>query len=175
MSGGHSWRVHVPVNRRNGEAMPESVAEDRVAQSVRETTDTSRDVVELAEGVMAEMIVHAREKEPNECCGLLIGTSVRIESVARARNLEDSPTRYRVNPADHFLALRAARAAGRQVVGSYHSHPASPARPSAADTEEAMYPDYVYVIVSLADPEGPTARGFRFRDGNVTDVQLIVG
>ena len=39
--------------------------------------------------------------------------------------------RYEVAPEDHFAAVRAARADGLEVIGAYHSHPASPAEPSS--------------------------------------------
>ena len=35
------------------------------------------------------------------------------------------------------------------MIGFYHSHPHSPAEPSAADVAEATYPGALYLIVSL--------------------------
>ena len=51
------------------------------------------------------------EDLPNECCGLLLGTAEMIEDAARARNTKRSRTRFQVEPADHFAAIRRARAA----------------------------------------------------------------
>ena len=98
---------------------------------------------------------HMRRTLPRECCGLLIGAAGRIECAAPARNLHPAADRYRIDPADHFAALRAARAAKLDVIGAYHSHPNGSRQPSAVDRREATSPDFVYVI---AIP-GPAGRG----------------
>ena len=117
------------------------------------------------------IIAHAREAAPLECCGLLIGSDTRIESVHRSRNIDPSPTRFLIDPDDHFAAIRAARADGRAVVGVYHSHPSTPAQPSASDVNEAFYAEYAYVIVSLAsDP--PDVRVFRLAGGGFIEEAL---
>jgi len=85
-----------------------------------------------------------------------------------------SPTTYLVDPADHFAAIRRARAQGRSVVGAYHSHPRSPAIPSPTDVREAHDPDFVYLIVSLADPRTPDVRGYRLSAEELVEVQLVV-
>ena len=114
-------------------------------------------VVHLPRTVRDAVIDHARRTLPNECCGLLIGgragTDTRITRAWPARNLRRSPTRYLIDPADHFAAIRAARGAGLAVVGAYHSHPASPPSPSATDTREADDTAHVYLIASPAPAE----------------------
>jgi len=120
------------------------------------------------------MIAHAREVAPRECCGLLIGSGDRIESAHRARNLESSPARFLIDPQDHFAAIRAARAEGRQVVGVYHSHPSTAASPSPSDLAEASYPEYAYAIVSLAS-NPPDVRLFRLEQGAFAEVPITEG
>jgi proteasome lid subunit RPN8/RPN11 len=131
-------------------------------------------VVEIRRAVLEAILRHADEERPNECCGLLIGTAGRVERAARARNLHASPTRYQVDPADHFAAIRAARADGLAVVGAYHSHPASPPVPSATDLAEALYPEFLYLIVRPPDAERPAGevRGYRLVDGRFVEVGL---
>lgn len=115
------------------------------------------------------MLAHAREEAPNECCGLLIGNRVTIEGSVRARNRDASPTRYLIDPDDHFAAIHAARTAGTRVVGAYHSHPASAPQPSESDIAEASGgSDFVYVIVSLT-PE-PEVFAYRLKHGTVVPV-----
>ena len=121
--------------------------------------------------VLHDIAAHARRAAPDECCGLLVGTGARIESAHPARNLRRSPTRYLVDPADHFAAIRSARQAGLAVVGAYHSHPASAASPSPTDEREATDPDFLYLIVSLVTAE---TRGFRLVDGQMKGVRLRV-
>ena len=108
----------------------------------------------LKSEVAAEIVRHARETAPEECCGLLLGRDGDIVEAVRARNIADDPaTRFLVDPKDHFDGRRAARARGLEVVGFYHSHPRSPAEPSERDLAEFNYPDHLYVIVSLrAEP-----------------------
>jgi proteasome lid subunit RPN8/RPN11 len=106
------------------------------------------------------MIAHARDEDPLECCGLLIGGPGVVEEAVRARNLRRSRTAYLVDPADHFAAIRRTRKEGRTIVGAYHSHPRSPAVPSPVDLREATCPDFLYVIVSLAEPHAPDLRGY---------------
>ncbi len=113
--------------------------------------------------VLAELRAHARTEAPRECCGLLLGTAGRIARSARARNIAPEATRYLVHPEDHFRAIRAARAEGLDVIGAYHSHPASEPVPSPTDIAEANSgPEFVYVIVSLLDDE---VRAYRFEGG----------
>jgi proteasome lid subunit RPN8/RPN11 len=122
---------------------------------------------------------HAKAESPCECCGLLLGGNGKIESALPARNDSNDPSRYRVNPEDHFSAIHAARSLGNSVIGVYHSHLHSEAVPSVTDLTEASYPDYLYVIVSLhsgtADAIEPGIMGgFWLRDGSATAVELRV-
>lgn len=103
--------------------------------------------------VLDAIVAHARETAPAECCGVLVGRDDEIVDAVRTRNAADRPTRFLIEPRDHFDAIRAARARHLDVVGYYHSHPRSPARPSATDIADANYPNHLTLIVSLAsDP-----------------------
>ena len=105
--------------------------------------------ITIAAAVVRDMLEHARREAPRECCGLLIGTTESVARSVRARNLENGSTRYLVDPADHFAAIRSARADGLDVVGAYHSHPSSAPVPSTTDIAEASSgADFLYVIVS---------------------------
>lgn len=119
------------------------------------------------------MIEHARAAAPKECCGLLIGRDGIVEECAPARNARDSPTRYLIDPVDHFAAIRRARATGRRVIGAYHSHPDSPAHPSPTDVAEANDPELLYVIVSLENAAKPQVKGYRLDNGAFVDVRMV--
>jgi len=103
---------------------------------------------------------------------LLIGTPARIEQAHRARNLDPGRARFLIDPHDHFAAIHAARASGREVVGVYHSHPAKSADPSPTDLAEATYAEYLYVIVGLQF-EPIDLRSFRLRDRCFLEEPLI--
>jgi len=112
---------------------------------------------------VADMLAHAREDAPRECCGLLIGKGECVVRSVRAKNLDAQHTRYFIDPKDHFKAIRDARAEGLDVIGAYHSHPSSAPIPSATDIAEANSgADFLYVIVSLI---GDDVRAYRMDAG----------
>jgi proteasome lid subunit RPN8/RPN11 len=115
----------------------------------------------LPRAVRDAIVAHAREAAPNECCGLLVGSTHAIASAVRAGNLSEHPARFLVDPKDHIQARRDARASGLDVIGFYHSHPHSAAEPSATDLAEAAYPNHRYLIVGLVG-DAVDVRLYRF-------------
>ena len=99
---------------------------------------------------------HGREAYPEECVGALIGTVAEggaARTVERLfpidnRSGENRGRRYLVSPLDYLAAERAADAAGKTLLGFYHSHPEHPAEPSATDLAWAQ-PNFVYLIMSI--------------------------
>ncbi len=130
-------------------------------------------MIEIRSEVIAEMIEHARQDAPLECCGLLLGVPGRIEESVRTRNLRESVKTYLIDPAEHLAVMKRARAEGRAVLGAYHSHPRSPAVPSPTDLAEAHYEEFLYVIVSLAHQAAPDVRGYRLSGRNFVPVTLV--
>ena len=142
--------------------------------------------VVLPAAVLGELLAHARRALPNECCGLLIGVTspttsissvdgtevdIQIESSAPARNLRLSPTRYLIDPADHFAAIRTARAHGRTVVGGYHSHPSGPPDASPTDHRDASDAAFVYLIVS---PGTGAVKAWRLTAGQLRELTMRI-
>jgi len=119
-----------------------------------------------------ELIEHAREDAPNECCGFVRIRDGAVHDVTRARNERNSPYGYQIDSASHLAAFQAEEEGF--VVGMYHSHPKSSAEPSQTDINLAEYPDYLYLIVSLAGDE-PTVRAWRIVDGQVEEEAIDVG
>lgn len=128
--------------------------------------------MKIRQHILDRIVAHAVEDLPNECCGLLIGTAETIEDASRARNTKRSRTRFEVEPADHFAAIRRARAAGMQVIGAYHSHPNGPSGPSETDRARLTDPAMFHIIVSLAHGTR-TVRAFRLTQGNFTPLELV--
>ena len=120
--------------------------------------------VRIRRRVIDAIIDHARRDAPLECCGLLAARDGIIDESIPVRNLEASPVVFLIDPRDHFAALKRARAEGREIVGAYHSHPRSPAIPSATDLAEAHYEEFFYVIASLAADQ-PDVRVYRLVSG----------
>jgi len=131
----------------------------------------------IAQGMIDEMVAHAREDLPNECCGLIGGVDGEAKTLYRARNAFASPFSYRVDPGDQYRIIeKEMREAGEELLAIYHSHTKSPAYPSQTDLNEAAsWPEQVYLIVSLADPEAPDVKAFWLKDGGIADAELVVG
>jgi [CysO sulfur-carrier protein]-S-L-cysteine hydrolase len=130
--------------------------------------------MKIPSNVYEELLAHAREDAPNECCGLIGGLDGVARTVYRARNAEASPLRYNLDPQDQFRIMTQMEEKGEELSGIYHSHTASPAYPSQTDINLAAYPDALYLIVSLAEGE-KDLRGFEIKDGEVTEVELAIG
>lgn len=129
--------------------------------------------MKISQELLDRMIAHAREDSPNECCGLVGGTGDEARTVYPARNAEQSPYRYSIAPREQLDLMTRIEAAGEEIVGIYHSHTRTAAYPSQTDINLAVgWPDSVYLIVSLENPDEPYVRGFRIRDGEVEDVAL---
>ena len=128
----------------------------------------------IPKSIFDQMLEHAREEAPNECCGILGGQNGKATTLYRATNAEHSPLRYTLDPNDLFrITSREIPENDEEMVAIYHSHTASPAFPSQTDINLATYPDTVYLILSLADGEQPL-RGFRINEGEVSEVELSV-
>ena len=121
-----------------------------------------------------EIIAHAREDTPNECCGIIAGRDGRAEQLYRAINAEASPYRYNVDPKDLLRIYRDIDGNGWDVLVIYHSHTHTEAYPSPTDVRLAAWPEAHYVIVSLQDDANPVLRAFRIQDGQVSEEELVV-
>ena len=116
---------------------------------------------------------HALAASPSECCGLLSGKNEIITCLHPLRN--DAPnaeSRYYAAPEDLFSAMRRIRESDEMLFGIYHSHPRTPAYPSAADVDMAFYPEAVYFIISL-EP-GVDMRAYRIDGSSIEGVSIEI-
>jgi proteasome lid subunit RPN8/RPN11 len=119
------------------------------------------------------MLDHARADAANETCGLLAGRDGVITLLRTAANASPSTaTTYEIAPRDLFRIFREFRRGGLDLLGVYHSHPASDNAPSPTDIALSCYPDAVYVIVSPRDSAPMPVRAFRIRDGASTEITI---
>src|SRR5207247_11433724 len=79
----------------------------------------------LPQSFIDEMIAHANEDAPNECCGIIAGKDGRAVKLFRAKNAEASPYRYNVEPKDLFRIFRECEENGRGFLPIYQSTTAS--------------------------------------------------
>jgi len=128
--------------------------------------------VKIPRQLVDEMVAHAREDLPNECCGMIGGRDGEARTIHRARNARASPFSYDLDSKDLIRNYNEITDSGDELIGIYHSHTKSAPEPSQTDINLATYPDAVYLIVSLADPENPEIRGWWLRDGKVDEERL---
>ena len=118
------------------------------------------------------ILKHAYQGFPNEACGLLAGNIVNEEKIIRhvylLRNTDESPEHFSMDPQEQFKAIADMRARGLVLIGNFHSHPASPARPSQEDIRLAFDPSLSYIIVSLQGGT-PELKSFFIQRGVVTE------
>src|SRR3954454_14350061 len=131
--------------------------------------------MKISKQLIDEMIAHAREDLPNECCGMIGGRDGGVTRVVQVENAAASPLRYEMDPQGQYDALKAIEDGGEELVAIYHSHTRSAAYPSQTDVNEAvMWPEQVYVIVSLEDEEAPDVKAYDLADLKIADVDLDV-
>ena len=129
--------------------------------------------MKITEAVRVAMIDHACRALPAECCGLLSGANGVITDWHPLRNVADKPeTRYYATPEELFAAMRRIRDANQKLLGIYHSHPRTPAYPSASDVEMAFYPEAAYFIISL-EPQ-IDLRAYRIEGTRIEIMQVVV-
>jgi proteasome lid subunit RPN8/RPN11 len=121
-----------------------------------------------------EMIEHARQEAPNECCGMVASRDGAAVKVYRAVNAAASPLRYEIDGAEQYRIQMEIDDADLELGAIYHSHTRTDPYPSQTDINLAFYPDALYLIVGVADPQTPQLRGYSIRDGQVAEAELVV-
>ena len=125
--------------------------------------------MKIQEDVINELIAQARKDAPNESCGYLLGTADgNVTENYWMENIDHSPEHFSFAPKDQFAALRYARSKGLKILANWHSHPASPSRPSQEDLRLANDPTIRYAILSLLDGVAKL-NSFRILNGEVVD------
>lgn len=149
--------------------------------------------------ILDEMVAHARELVPFECCGLLAGKDgsvvrhYRITNTvakdARAVTVFDeanvkqlghltATTRaevaYFMDPKEMLAAFKDMRERGLELAVIYHSHTHSPSYPSMTDVGLAYYPEAAYIIISLENKAEPDIRAYWIRDRQVHPAEFHI-
>jgi proteasome lid subunit RPN8/RPN11 len=134
--------------------------------------------IHLPAALYEEMVHHLTTRLPEEACGLvgglvdgLVAHAVRVYPI---ENILHSPVAYEMDPLPQIRAMLDLEAADLELVAIFHSHPSGPARPSSTDVEQAYYPDSAYLIISLADQQRPTVRGFMLGDGKAREIDVVL-
>ena len=123
-------------------------------------------MIKIPASLLREIYNHTEASYPNECCGLMIGTTdpqrnhtVHAFRTCKNLNVERSRDRYLMDPKDQLRVQREFEDSPWDIIGIYHSHPDHPSRASQTDTEAAAAV-YSYVIVSVQQGTVATAQSW---------------
>jgi len=130
--------------------------------------------LEIPKIIFEQMIAQVKSEAPIEACGILAGSDSRVEKLYKMTNADKRSDHFMMEPTEQFKVVKDIRTAGLEMLAIYHSHPATPARPSAEDIRLALTPEVTNVIVSLANGDHPAVKGFLMENGNVTEVPVKI-
>ena len=137
-------------------------------------------MLQISQGLVANLLAHARIDHPDEACGVIAGPA-GSDSPTRfipMVNAARSPTFYEFDSADLLRLYRELDSNDEDPVVIYHSHTSTEAYPSRTDIAYASEPFAHYVLVSTRETgteDGPyELRSFRIVDGEVTEEEIIV-
>jgi [CysO sulfur-carrier protein]-S-L-cysteine hydrolase len=130
----------------------------------------------IPEPLLAEMVAHAEEDAPNECCGVLAASRDaprRAVAVHRARNVAASPLRFEIDGLEVLRLIDRIEGEGLELGAIYHSHTRTAPYPSQTDVNFAAgWPGIEWVIVGLADGGTPEVRSYLIDGPSVEEVSI---
>lgn len=130
-------------------------------------------MIAIKQSVFDQIVAHAHDELPNEACGYLAGNEEVIAHSYQLTNIDHSPEHFSFDPAEQFQTVRDARSKGLQILANYHSHPATPARPSVEDIRLAYDPEISYLIISLANGQADV-KSFKIKDSIVEKEEIVI-
>lgn len=121
---------------------------------------------------------HALAELPNEACGLLGGcveNAVKyVKKVYLLSNTDKSPEHFTMDPREQFAVVKDMRNNNWTLLGNFHSHPASPSRPSEEDKRLAFDAGASYFIISFAHRQNIVLKSFNIINNVVSEEKLII-
>jgi proteasome lid subunit RPN8/RPN11 len=136
--------------------------------------------LDIPEQQLQEIVAHALEEAPDECCGMVAVAAAQVGAeraramrVWRARNVHASPKRFEIDGRDVLAAMREFEEQGWEIGAIYHSHTHTPPYPSQTDVNfAANWPGVEWIIVGLADADEPELRSYLIEGGAIREVAL---
>jgi len=123
---------------------------------------------------MNQMIDHLSAVYPEEGCGLAAGNNNLVSQIYPIENILHSQTAYEMDPLSQVKTMLAIETQANALLAIYHSHPHGPATPSETDIAQAYYPEAIYLIISLAEWDNPSFRGFHILEGTAVETNIII-
>lgn len=129
--------------------------------------------MKINDDVKQSIIRQAQAEAPVESCGYLLGKDDVVTENYPMTNIDHSEEHFSFDPKEQFAALRYARQNGLKILANWHSHPASPSRPSEEDKRLANDPTIRYAILSLLDGK-INLNSFKILNGEVVDKEIHI-
>jgi [CysO sulfur-carrier protein]-S-L-cysteine hydrolase len=130
----------------------------------------------IARALLDELIAHALQEAPNECCGVVAvepGVPARAARVHRAVNTAASPLRFEVDGRELLHTIEQIEEDGCELGAIYHSHTRSEPYPSQTDINfAANWPGVEWIIVGLANGREPQARSYLIDGAEIEEVGI---
>jgi proteasome lid subunit RPN8/RPN11 len=129
-------------------------------------------MLSLSQEQFEKIVAQGLEGKPLEICGFLAGQTTadgkQVVEVFPIESDDKSELTYSMNPLQQMKAEREIRERGLEIIGIYHTHPATVPYPSKTDvarahwgdTDDLLFPGYSYLIVSLRNPSTPEPRSY---------------
>ncbi len=134
-------------------------------------------MIKISRTCVNRIIKQAKEHFPIECCGIMAGKVngelIEITEIFPMTNVDRSPEHFSLDPQEQFEVYYTIREKGLKMLGNYHSHPHTPARPSREDIRLAYDPKAVYMILSLQEA-APRLKCFHIENGEYSEIPLVV-
>ncbi len=132
-------------------------------------------MIVIASEIVEKLIEQGKTQAPFEACGYLTGIDVQVKKYYPMTNVDKSKDHFSLDPKEQFKVLKETRIKGFEILAVYHTHPVSPARPSAEDLKLAYDPNMVYVIISLLKKDGPI-KAYKIKQGRtIEEVVVVIG
>ena len=122
------------------------------------------------------MIEHAKKEDPNECCGILVGTGNTVRQIHKIINDAKSPYRYIMNPQQQLDVLLDCDKNNLDMLAFYHSHTSSKAYPSDTDVRLAVQSGWLeinYILISLENKTKPQVKSYLINEKSEISENLI--
>ncbi len=120
------------------------------------------------------LVEYSKQESPNEACAILAGKNNSISRIYLMKNIQEQPDSFLMAPEEQFKVIKDIRKKKLEMLGIFHTHPDSPARPSIRDISMAFYTEVVYFILSLEDSDNPLLKGFRIIDREVSNEEIKI-
>lgn len=137
----------------------------------------------LTKDQLEQLYAQMRADAPHETCGMLGGKDGRALKIYPIKNVAENRVKhYYMDGAEQIRAMQDMDDNGYEILAIYHSHPVTQPYPSAtdlrdawdADLQEPRYPDTLYIIMSLRNPDAPEIHAYQLENQTITEIPLEI-